>query len=519
MTASEEPRPTTTTWERKNAPSTAQEQTPSPTTMREQTSTPATQSGPSLSLPLSRHFIPASAPTAPVRHDECSPAPVGREDLGSSLRMCGHGSLFSVARQLVLDPHASRDLGEVGVHSGAPLVEERERRAEQHGAAGAGGVEGIQGMEEEVAGAVGGVVDVADGAHIEREEVMVRVHDGEQVERVEGVLPSEVEREEDVVRTQVEREAGVAGVDDGDASVQVEMEEDVVRADAAVLVGEEEGVVGGGVAHGRGEGGDHLYPIVQCFVNDEMGPALAGGLKAARPLGHVRGVAGLATATDLAALGRHRGGFVAWGWRGRVYLAGRFGSSSTRVMRDKTPHKSGAARQRPMPVAVGAALGESSGAEGLGMPRDSRCEKTVVEVTHVSARVIRVRMGAGLVTVVEDDPKTEPAREEAPHEDDEYRDNEESEEEESDSGEDGSYDDDDEPSPLPRRGSGRRFGSSRRRDDVDDPSPPGRWEARSRRRRGSSVATVPGRGSVSSTRNTGGERQRGSGKGKGGRRY
>ncbi|GBG85472.1 hypothetical protein CBR_g40114 [Chara braunii] len=180
----------------------------------------------------------------------------------------------TVARQLVLDPHASGDLGEVGVHSGAPPMEERERRAEEHGASGAGGVEGIRGMEEEVAGAVGSVVEVDDGAQVEREEAMARVHDGEQVERVEGVLPSEVEREDDVLRTQVEREEGVAGVDDGDA--QVEMEEDVMRADVAALVGGEEVVVGGDVAHGRGEGGDHLAPIVQRFVDDEMGPALAG---------------------------------------------------------------------------------------------------------------------------------------------------------------------------------------------------------------------------------------------------
>ncbi|GBG85524.1 hypothetical protein CBR_g40162 [Chara braunii] len=88
---------------------------------------------------------------------------------------------------------------------------------------------------------------------------------------------------------------------------------------------------------------------------------------------------------------------------------------------------------------------------------------------------------------VEDDPKTEPAREEAPQEDDEYRDDEDSEEEESDSGEDDNYDDDGEPSPPTRRGSGRRGegvkatrrrGSSRRHDNVDDPSPPGRRETR-----------------------------------------
>ncbi|GBG87064.1 hypothetical protein CBR_g44520 [Chara braunii] len=145
---------------------------------------------------------------------------------------------------------------------------------------------------------------------VERKEAVVRVHDGEQVERVEGVLPAQVEREEDVVRTQVaidedmerldysaqvqreegvvgaqvereedvvrpqvEREEGVAGVDD---DAHVEIEDNVVRADAGVLFEREEGVVGGDVAHGRGEGSDNLDPIVQCFIANEMGPALEG---------------------------------------------------------------------------------------------------------------------------------------------------------------------------------------------------------------------------------------------------
>ncbi|GBG77474.1 hypothetical protein CBR_g23922 [Chara braunii] len=271
MTVSEEPGPATTTRERTTVSSTAEEQTPAPTTTREQTIIPATQSGPSSPSPLSRHFIPgfpASAPPAPVRRDERPPAPVGREDLGSSLRIGGHGSLFSVARQLLLHTRASSDLGEMGVHSGAPPVEERERQAEEHGAAGAGGVEGIRGMEEEVAGVVGGVVEVDDGAHVEREEAMARVDDDD--DEGEEAMTRDYEVEEAVAGV----EESVAGIDDGDA--QVEMEEDVVRADAAALVGGEEGVVGGDVAHGRGEGGGDLDPIIQRFVDDEMGPALAG---------------------------------------------------------------------------------------------------------------------------------------------------------------------------------------------------------------------------------------------------
>ncbi|GBG86007.1 hypothetical protein CBR_g40820 [Chara braunii] len=586
-----------------------------------------------------------------------------------------------------------------------------------------------------------------------------------------GVLPSEVEREDDVVRTQVEREEGMAGVDDGDA--QVEIEEDVVRADAAVLVGGEEGVVGGGVAHGRREGGDDLDPIIQRFVDDEMGPTLAGLTPGTRralgasPSGQ-RGVSGLGMgdfmdmslgdppnpshtqredmARALAAAGysteeieqafagrsgretdtlqqgceevveqpqeEHEDAPAADIPGGRSSLVPFTGLQMTTTMRpvrpcvqgsgpgevasvqvpplivvdfgsesalhtpvtgrrarqdtarpldfaelaraalrdvtrqedtdhsrplmppppprslhsdspstpvgrpppspsmptrpkvrdmtavgslpldmslfgstdidldsmrrvtvhtarqqpglggddtgrgaprevmaavsqprhvcgvgeggctlqaalaaaahavhDQTSRRSGVARPRLMPAAVGASLEESSEAEGLGMARGSRREKTVAEVTQVSARLVRVRTGADPVTVVEDDPETEPEREEAPQEGDEYRDDEEREEEESDSGDDDSYHDDDEPSPPPRYGSRKRRGSRRRHDDVDDPSPPGRREARSQRRRGSSVATAPGRGSVSSTCNTSGERQRDSGKGKGGRRY
>ncbi|GBG70202.1 hypothetical protein CBR_g6334 [Chara braunii] len=608
-------------------------------------------------------------------------------------------------------------------------------------------------MEEEVAGVVGGVVEVDDGAHVEREE---------------GVLPSEVEREDDVVRMQEatmrddEGEEAVAGVDESVAGVddgasQVEMEEDVVRADAVALVGGAEGVVGGDVAHGIGEGGAHLDPIVQRFVDDEMGPTLAGLTPGTRralgasPSGQ-RGASGLgmgdfmdmslgapptpahAEREDVAralAAARYSTQEIEQAFAGRSgretdslqqgceevveqpqeeredappadihggssSLVPFTGSQMTTTMRPVRPCVQGSgsgeeafvkvppvivvdlgseavlhtaligrrapqdttrpldfaelaraavrdvtqredtdpsrplmppppprsrhsdspstpvgrppsspstptrprvrdmtavgslpldtslfgrtdidlesvrrvtvhtARQQPglgaadtgrgaprelmmavsqsrdvrgvgqpgsgvartsfmpqmMPATGDAALEESSGAEGLEMPRGSRREKTVAEVTQVSARLVRVRTGAAHVTVVEDDPKTELAREEAPQEGDEYRDDEEREEEESDSGDDDSYhDDDDEPSPPPRHGSRRRRRSRRGHDDVDDPSPPGRRETRSQWRQGSSVATTPRRGSVSSTRSTSGARQRGSGKGKGSQRY
>ncbi|GBG81645.1 hypothetical protein CBR_g32638 [Chara braunii] len=312
----------------------------------------------------------------------------------------------------------------------------------------------------------------------------------------------------------------VAGVDDGAA--QVEMEEDVVRADAAVLVGGEEGVVGGDVAHGTGEGGAHLDPIVQRFVDDEMGPALAGLTPGTRralgasPSGQ-RGASGLGmgdfmdislgdsptpahavredVARALAAAGYctqeieqafagrsgretdslqqgceevveqpqeeredappadiHEGSSSLVPFTGLQMTNTMRLAAAARAVREQTSRRSGVARTSSMPQmmpATGdAALEECSGAEGLEMPRGSRGEKTVAEVTQVSARLVRVRTGAAHVTVVEDDPETEPAREEAPQEGDEYRDDEEREEEESDNGDDDSYhDDDDEPSP------------------------------------------------------------------------
>ncbi|GBG71287.1 hypothetical protein CBR_g8709 [Chara braunii] len=293
------------------------------------------------------------------------------------------------------------DLEEVGVDSGAPLMEERVRRAEEHEAAGAGEVEGIRGIAEEAAGAVEmrlsstleerargadrTQVDVDDGAQVETEEAVARVHDGEQVERVEAV----------------------AGVHEGDA--QVEMEEDVVTVHTARR---QPGLVG--VDTGRG-----AMREVMAVVSQSR---------------HVRG-GGEVGSTFAAAL-----------------------AAAAHAVRDQIPRRSGAARPRPMPATGGAALGESSGAEGLGMPRGSHRERTVAEVMQVSARLVQVRTGTDPVTVVEDDPEMEPAIEEVPEEDDEYRDDEDSVEEESDRGDDESYDDDDEPSPPPRRGSGRRCG-------------------------------------------------------------
>ncbi|GBG90884.1 hypothetical protein CBR_g51391 [Chara braunii] len=118
--------------------------------------------------------------------------------------------------------------------------------------------------------------------------------------------------------------------------------------------------------------------------------------------------------------------------------------AATRAVQEQTPRKRGVPpHPRPVPAAGGAALGESSGAEGLGMPRGSRSEQTVAEA---SARVVVLRKGGDSVTIEEEDPDTDAAVRE---QDEDYEGKEEGEEE-SKSGSDGDDDDDyDEPPPPP----------------------------------------------------------------------
>ncbi|GBG60285.1 hypothetical protein CBR_g4240 [Chara braunii] len=118
--------------------------------------------------------------------------------------------------------------------------------------------------------------------------------------------------------------------------------------------------------------------------------------------------------------------------------------AATRAVQEQTPRKRGVPpRPCPVPAEGGAALGESSGAEGLGMPRGSRPEQTVAEA---SARVVVLRKGGGPVTIKEDDPDTDAVVREAG----EDYEGEEGGEKESRSGSDGDDDDDyDEPPPPP----------------------------------------------------------------------
>ncbi|GBG75906.1 hypothetical protein CBR_g21148 [Chara braunii] len=140
--------------------------------------------------------------------------------------------------------------------------------------------------------------------------------------------------------------------------------------------------------------------------------------------------------------------------------------AATRAVQEQTPRKHGVPPcPCPVPAEGGAALGESSGAEGLGMPRGSRREQTIAEA---SARVAVLRRGGGPVTIEEDDPYTDAAVREA----DEDYEGEEGGEEESRSGSDGDDDNDyDEPPPPPgppptrasRRSAARTSSSSRGR--------------------------------------------------------
>ncbi|GBG86147.1 hypothetical protein CBR_g41051 [Chara braunii] len=149
--------------------------------------------------------------------------------------------------------------------------------------------------------------------------------------------------------------------------------------------------------------------------------------------------------------------------------------AATRVVHDQTPDKRGVPRPRLMPAHGGAALGESSGAEGLGMPRGFRRQQAVAQA---SARVVVLRTGGDPVTIEEDDPEMTPVA----REDDEDYEGEEGGEEESESGDGDAADDDEDESPPPpstrasrrvahtssstrgkrRRASGSRGGTSRR---------------------------------------------------------
>ncbi|GBG69784.1 hypothetical protein CBR_g4615 [Chara braunii] len=79
--------------------------------------------------------------------------------------------------------------------------------------------------------------------------------------------------------------------------------------------------------------------------------------------------------------------------------------AATHAVQEQTPRKRGVSpRPRPVPAEGGATLGESSGAEGLGMPRGYRREQTIAEG---SARVVVLRKGGGPVTIEEEDPDTD----------------------------------------------------------------------------------------------------------------
>ncbi|GBG82987.1 hypothetical protein CBR_g36515 [Chara braunii] len=125
--------------------------------------------------------------------------------------------------------------------------------------------------------------------------------------------------------------------------------------------------------------------------------------------------------------------------------------AATRAVLEQTPRKRGVPpRPRPVPAQGGDALGETSGAERLGMPRGSRREQTVAEA---SARVVVLRKAGAPDTIEEDDPETDVAVRE---ENEDYEGEEEGEEE-SERGSDGDYDGDEhEPPPPPAMRAARR---------------------------------------------------------------
>ncbi|GBG59607.1 hypothetical protein CBR_g49871 [Chara braunii] len=156
----------------------------------------------------------------------------------------------------------------------------------------------------------------------------------------------------------------------------------------------------------------------------------------------------------------------------------------TRVVHEQTPRKRGVTpRPRPLPAQGGAALGESSRAEGLGMPRGSRRLQTVGKA---SARVVVLRKGGDPVTVEEGDPKTGPPAHAVREDDEDYEGEEEGEEEESESHDSVTDDDNEDESPPPpptralRRSSAPTSSSAGRRGRSTSDT---RGGTRSRRRR------------------------------------
>ncbi|GBG60009.1 hypothetical protein CBR_g339 [Chara braunii] len=127
--------------------------------------------------------------------------------------------------------------------------------------------------------------------------------------------------------------------------------------------------------------------------------------------------------------------------------------AATRAVHEQTPSKSGVPRPRPVPAQGGTALGESSGAEELGMSPGSCCQQTV---SQASARVVVLRKAGGPVTIEEEDPETTPAVWE---DDEDYEGEEDDEEEESESGHNDDDDDeeDESPPPPPTHASRRSF--------------------------------------------------------------
>ncbi|GBG77892.1 hypothetical protein CBR_g25824 [Chara braunii] len=125
--------------------------------------------------------------------------------------------------------------------------------------------------------------------------------------------------------------------------------------------------------------------------------------------------------------------------------------AATRAVHEQTPRKRGVPpRPRPVPTEGEDALGETSGAEGLGMPRGSRRAQTV---TKASARVAVLRKARAPITIEEDDPETDVGVRE---EDEDYEGEEEGEEE-SERGSDGDDNHDEhEPPPPPPKGAARR---------------------------------------------------------------
>ncbi|GBG67139.1 hypothetical protein CBR_g81564 [Chara braunii] len=354
-------------------------------------------------------------------------AAVETEELASSLPQHGLLQRSAVVRQLRLRSPSPGVLQEEGSHRATPPDRGGPAQAEEEVAAAAA-------VEGEVAAAA--AKEEPSPAEEEKEPSAAAAVEGE-VAAAAAAAEEEVAAAAEVPDVAMEHD-GVDATEGGEDAKDRLMQE-FVTEELDPLVG------GFGVARGLGMSPPTGWPDLEMGTHFDFGMLMggppscrgaastdraplrdevAGEMRTQTPRG--RTATQTTAAREVAAAGcepqQGRGGGVSTSTLDHA-LRG-----ATRVVHEQTQHKRGVPRPRPVPAEGGVALGESSGAEGLGMPRGS-CRQEMVALA--STRVVRLRKGGSPVTIEEGDLEMSPAVRE---EDEEYEGEEESEAEESERG-------------------------------------------------------------------------------------